>query len=51
MVGGGAALFAAIKAKEAGAQVTLVDKGHAGYSGQSPYADGFLSFKGEARKI
>lgn len=41
--GGGAALFAAIKAKEAGAHVILVDKGGAGYSGQSPYADGYLS--------
>lgn len=41
--GGAAALFAAIKAKEAGVEVTLVDKGGAGYSGQSPYADGFLT--------
>ena len=43
--GGAAALFAAIKAKEAGADVILVDKGGAGYSGQSPYADGFLSME------
>jgi succinate dehydrogenase/fumarate reductase flavoprotein subunit len=45
VIGGGmAALFAAIKAKDAGADVVLVDKGYAGRSGQSPYADGFLSF-------
>jgi succinate dehydrogenase/fumarate reductase flavoprotein subunit len=45
VIGGGmAALFAAIKAKEAGSTVVLVDKGYAGRSGQSPYADGFLSF-------
>lgn len=45
VIGGGmAALFAAIKAKEEGVSVTMVDKGYAGRSGQSPYADGFLSF-------
>lgn len=45
VVGGGmAALFAAIKAKEEGVSVTMVDKGYTGRSGQSPYADGFLSF-------
>jgi len=45
VVGGGmAALFVAIKAKEEGVSVTMVDKGYAGRSGQSPYADGFLSF-------
>lgn len=40
IVGGGiAAMFAAMKAKEGGADVLLVDKGYAGSSGQSPYAD------------
>jgi succinate dehydrogenase/fumarate reductase flavoprotein subunit len=45
VIGGGmAALFAAIKAKDAGAEVVLVDKGYAGRSGQSPYADGFMTY-------
>lgn len=45
VIGGGiAACFAAIKAKEAGAKVILVDKGYAGRSGQSPYADSFMIF-------
>jgi succinate dehydrogenase/fumarate reductase flavoprotein subunit len=40
VVGGGfAACFAAIKAKEQGAQVIMVDKGYAGRSGQSPWAN------------
>ena len=39
VIGGGmAGLFAAIKAREAGANVTLVDKGYAGKAGSSPYA-------------
>lgn len=42
VVGGGmAAMFAAKKAKEGGADVIVVDKGCAGSSGQSPYADAF----------
>ncbi|MFC1892230.1 FAD-dependent oxidoreductase, partial [Thermodesulfobacteriota bacterium] len=45
IIGGGiAACFAAIKAKEAGADVILVDKGHAGESGQSPFAGSFSVF-------
>lgn len=45
VIGGGmAALFAAIKAKDAGSDVVLVDKGYAGRSGQSPYADGFMTY-------
>ena len=52
VVGGGmAALFAAIKAKEEGVSVTMVDKGYAGRSGQSPYADGFLSFNPEENNL
>jgi len=38
MGGGMAGLFAAIKAREQGVNVTLVDKGYAGKSGSSPYA-------------
>ncbi len=42
VVGGGmAAMFAAFKAKQEGADVIVVDKGCAGSSGQSPYADAF----------
>lgn len=45
VIGGGiAASFAAVKAREAGASVIMVDKGYVGRSGQSPYADGFLIF-------
>lgn len=49
IIGGGmAAMFAARKAKEAGADVLLVDKGYAGSSGQSPYADGFFYVRPDA---
>lgn len=42
VIGGGiAAMFCAIKAREQGADVLVVDKGSAGRSGQSPYADAF----------
>jgi len=45
VIGGGiAACFAAIKAKENGSDVILVDKGYAGESGQSPFAGGFAVF-------
>jgi succinate dehydrogenase/fumarate reductase flavoprotein subunit len=45
VVGGGiAGCFAAIKAREQGAQVVLVDKGYVGKSGQTPYARGFMAF-------
>ena len=45
VIGGGiAGCFAAIKAREQGAEVILVDKGFAGKSGQSPYARGFMAF-------
>ena len=39
VIGGGiAGCFAAIKAKEQGADVVQVDKGYVGKSGQTPYA-------------
>ena len=45
VIGGGmAGLFAAIKAKEQGANVILVDKGYAGKSGSTPYAFFFAVF-------
>lgn len=45
IIGGGiAACFAAVKAKEDGSDVILVDKGYAGESGQSPFAGGFAVF-------
>ena len=48
VVGGGiAGCFAAIKAREQGAEVLLVDKGYVGKSGQSPYANNFLVFNPE----
>jgi succinate dehydrogenase/fumarate reductase flavoprotein subunit len=48
VVGGGiAGCFAAIKAREQGAEVVLVDKGYVGRSGQTPYARGFMAFNPE----
>lgn len=48
IVGGGmAGCFAAIKAAAAGAAVTVVDKGHLGKSGQTPFAGGMLVFNEE----
>lgn len=45
VIGGGiAGCFAAIKASQQGAQVLLVDKGYAGKSGQTPYANNFMAF-------
>lgn len=45
VIGGGiAGCFAAIKAREQGARVILVDKGLAGKAGQTPYARHFLAF-------
>jgi succinate dehydrogenase/fumarate reductase flavoprotein subunit len=45
VVGGGmAGLFAAIKAADQGARVTLVDKGYAGRSGSTPHAFFFAVF-------
>jgi len=45
VIGGGiAGTFAAIKAKEKGVDVTLVDKGHVGRSGKSPWLGAFTVF-------
>lgn len=45
VIGGGlAGLLAAREARKQGATVILVDKGHAGKSGQSPYADSLCPF-------
>jgi succinate dehydrogenase/fumarate reductase flavoprotein subunit len=45
VIGGGmAGCFAAIKAREQGAEVILVDKGFVGKSGQTPYANNFMVF-------
>jgi succinate dehydrogenase/fumarate reductase flavoprotein subunit len=45
VVGGGfAGLFTAIKAREQGANVVLVNKGYTGKSGQSPLSEGFMCF-------
>ena len=45
VIGGGiAGCFAAIKAKELGVDVTLVDKGYIGKTGATHYADGDLMY-------
>lgn len=45
IVGGGiAGVMAAVRAKRAGANVVLVDKGSVGRSGQTPFANGFRVF-------
>ena len=45
VIGGGmAGCFAAIKAREKGISVTLVDKGYTGKSGQTPFAGTFAVF-------
>ena len=48
IIGAGmAGFFAAIKAREQGVDVLLVNKGYAGQSGQSPWADSFAAFNPE----
>ncbi|MBW1863667.1 MAG: FAD-binding protein, partial [Deltaproteobacteria bacterium] len=48
VIGGGmAGGFAAVKAKETGVDVTLVDKGYAGKSGQTPFAGHFSVFNAD----
>ncbi|MBW1861975.1 MAG: FAD-binding protein [Deltaproteobacteria bacterium] len=48
VIGGGiAGCFAAIKAKEQGVDVILVDKGYVGRAGQTPYARGYMAFNPE----
>ena len=45
VIGGGmAGCFAAIKAREQGVGVLLVDKGYTGKSGQTPFASHFSVF-------
>ncbi len=45
VIGGGmAGLFAAVKAHDAGAKVTMVLKGRLGASGQTPFAKGIFVF-------
>jgi succinate dehydrogenase/fumarate reductase flavoprotein subunit len=45
IIGGGlSATFAAVKARAAGAKVTVVDKGYAGRSGLTPWFHGFAYF-------
>ncbi|MGM9607539.1 MAG: FAD-dependent oxidoreductase [Oscillospiraceae bacterium] len=52
VVGGGiAGCFAAIKAKEKGADVTLVDKGTVGKAGQTPHCNTFAAFNPEVHDI
>ncbi|BHH84500.1 FAD-dependent oxidoreductase [Desulforhopalus sp. 52FAK] len=52
VVGGGmAGLFAAVKAHDAGAKVTLISKGRLGSSGQTPFAKGIFAYDPEKEKI
>ena len=45
IIGGGiSGLFAAIKAREQGVKVTLVDKGYVGKTGASIFGGGFYGF-------
>ena len=46
--GGGAGMFAALRAREEGLRVTLVDKGTVGCSGLSPWAGGVQMFDASA---
>jgi succinate dehydrogenase/fumarate reductase flavoprotein subunit len=49
VIGGGmAGVMAAIRAARAGANVTLVDKGSVGRSGETPFANGFRVFDEES---
>jgi succinate dehydrogenase/fumarate reductase flavoprotein subunit len=52
VVGGGiAGCFAAIKAREKGANVILADKGYVGKSGQTPHTNTFAAFNPEVHDI
>lgn len=52
VIGGGmAGLFAAIKAHDAGAKVTLVSKGRLGASGQTPFAKGIFDYNPETAEV
>jgi succinate dehydrogenase/fumarate reductase flavoprotein subunit len=51
VIGGGfAGIFAAVKAKENGANVTMVIKGALGRSGMTPWGDEFLVYSGGLQK-
>jgi succinate dehydrogenase/fumarate reductase flavoprotein subunit len=52
VIGGGmAGLFAAVKAHDAGAKVTLVSKGRLGSSGQTPFAKGIFAYNPAREKM
>lgn len=52
VIGGGmAGLFAAVKAHDAGAKVTLVSKGRLGSSGQTPFAKGIFAYDASREKL
>jgi succinate dehydrogenase/fumarate reductase flavoprotein subunit len=52
VIGGGmAGLFAAVKAHDAGAKVTLVSKGRLGSSGQTPFAKGIFAYDASKEKV
>ncbi len=52
VIGGGmAGLFAAVKAHDAGAEVTLVSKGRLGSSGQTPFAKGIFAYDAFKEKM
>lgn len=52
VIGGGmAGLFAAVKAHDAGASVTMVSKGRLGSSGLTPFAKGIFSYNPKTSKM
>lgn len=52
VIGGGiAGIFAAVKAREQGVDVTLVSKGNIGRSGQSPWAHGTMVVPPESKDV
>jgi len=52
VIGGGmAGLFAAVKAHDAGARVTMVSKGRLGSSGLTPFAKGIFSYNPKTSKM
>lgn len=52
VIGGGmAGLFAAVKARDAGASVLMVSKGRLGSSGQTPFAKGIFAYDPKTAKV
>jgi succinate dehydrogenase/fumarate reductase flavoprotein subunit len=52
VIGGGfAALFAAVKAHDAGAKVLMVSKGRLGTSGETPFAKGMFAYDSSKEKM